>query len=209
MQDVSQYYDGDTMDGKKLAAAFCKFDAANDRDPRKITVDGEEESHETWYARRLTDWVMRLDSDPSEPLLLASRCQHICRWEIPRSNYPEGRAGYLKWREELKKFHADKAEDILRQVGYDEETISQVRELNLKKNLKANPDCQTLEDALCLIFLVHQFDALIMSTEEEKMVQIVQKTWSKMGEKGQAEALKLSFSARGKEIIEKALAAPH
>ncbi|GAA5494773.1 hypothetical protein Rhal01_00937 [Rubritalea halochordaticola] len=209
MKDVSQYYDSLTMDGRKLAAAFCKFDAANDQDPRKITVDGEEQSHETWYARRLTDWVMRLDPDPSESLLLASRCQHICRWQIPRSNYPEGRAGYLKWREELKKFHAEKAEEILREVGYDDETLAQVRELNLKKNLKNNPDCQTLEDSLCLIFLIHQFDALIMSTDEEKMIKIVQKTWAKMSERGQQEALKLSYSSQAKDMIEKALAAPH
>ena len=45
-------------------------------------------------------------------LIFAARAQHIHRWEIPRSDYPEGRAGYLKWRTDLGKLHADTASAI-------------------------------------------------------------------------------------------------
>lgn len=188
-----------------LAEAFCKFDEANMEDPRKVMVDGEELGLEAWYSRRLTEWVMRLEPDASDALKLASRCQHLKRWESPRSAYPEGRVGYLKWREDLKKFHADASEKILREVGYGDDVVGRVRAMNLKENLKENADCQVIEDALCLVFLQYQFDALIADTEGEKMRKIVVKTWGKMSERGRAEALKLEFSDVGREVIEGAL----
>ena len=96
---------------------------------------------------------MRLCPEASEELRLAARCQHICRWEIPRGTYPMTRAGYLKWRADLKKFHAQKAGEILREAGYDETTIRRVQDLNLKKNFPDDPETRVLEDALCLVFL--------------------------------------------------------
>lgn len=44
--------------------------------------------------------VKKLSSpaEPSPALLLAARCQHLNRFATPRASYPEGKAGYLKWR---------------------------------------------------------------------------------------------------------------
>ena len=137
--------------------------------------------------------------------MLASRCQHICRWKVPRSTQPMGRTGYLKWRSGLKVFHAEKSAEILREVGYDDYTIERVQDLNQKKNLKSDPDCQTLEDALCLVFLEHQFDLLIENTEEGKMLRIVQKTWAKMSERGQKTAAQLDFSELAAGVLKRAL----
>ncbi len=188
------------MDDLKIRA-FEKFDVANAEDPNGIEVDGAKLPKELVFAKRLTNSVLALDPEASEALQLASRCQHICRWEVPRSTEPMGRAGYLKWRAGLKKFHATKSAGILRDVGYPEETIQRVQELNLKKDLRSNPDCQTLEDALCLVFLKYQFDALIAGTDREKMIRITQKTWAKMSGQGQEEALKLDYSAEAQAIL--------
>ena len=185
--------------------AFGKFDASNAEDPNTVTVDGQQQPKELVFAKRLTEAVMLLDPDASEPLRLASRCQHICRWQVPRNTQPMGRAGYLKWRAGLKKFHAEKSAAILEVVGYDAETVQRVQELNLKKNLKTDPDCQTLEDALCLVFLGHQFDKLIADTEEEKMLGIVRKTWAKMTPRGQQAAAALNFSEQAQAVLAKAL----
>ena len=185
--------------------AFEKFDAVNAKDPNRVEVDGAMLPKELVFSKRLTESVLALDEEASEALQLASRCQHICRWEVPRSTEPLGRAGYLKWRAGLKKFHAAKSAEILRQVGYPEETIQRVQELHLKKDLSSDPDCQTLEDALCLVFLKYQFDALIAGTEREKMLRITQKTWAKMSAQGQEEALKLSYSAEAKAILAECL----
>lgn len=190
----------------QLTRAFELFDQANAEDPNIITVCGIGRPKELVFAEYLTEEVLALDPDASESLQLASRCQHICRWKIPRSTQPMGRTGYLKWRERLKKFHAETSAKLLREVGYSEQIITQVQELNQKKNLKTDPDCQTLEDALCLVFLNHQFDALIEGNEHQKMIGIVQKTWAKMSPRGQQRAMGISYSPAGLAILKEALA---
>lgn len=183
-------------------SAIRRFDEANARDPN--LENGR--PRELLYAQRLTDWVRRLRPDASETLRLAARCQHLCRWEIPRANYPMTRPGYLKWRSDLKKFHAQRAGEILREVGYDDDTIRRVQDLNLKKNFPADPECRILEDALCLVFLEFQFSDLASKTDDDKMINAVKKSWDKMTEAGRAEALKLNYGTREKELIQKALA---
>jgi DNA-binding FadR family transcriptional regulator len=116
------------------------------------------------------------------------------------------RVGYLQWREGLKKFHAQKAGEILQEVGYSVEMITRVQSLNLKKDFPKDPETRVLEDALCLVFLEHQFADLAAKTAEDKIINAVQKTWKKMTEQARAEALKLSYSEKDKKLIEKALA---
>jgi hypothetical protein len=181
-----------------------RFDDENARDPNLVGIAGTTQPRELFYAQRLTEWVLRLCPNASEALQLAARSQHICRWMIPRNSYPMTRAGYLRWREELKRFHAQKSTEILREAGYPEEMIARVRELNLKKNLGEDPECQVLEDALCLVTLQYQLGDLMDKTDQDKMVAILQKTWKKMSPAAQREALGLSFADRGRELIAKA-----
>jgi len=115
------------------------------------------------------------------------------------------KAGYLRWRGELKKFHAARAGEILREVGYTDDVIARVQALNLKRNFPADADSRVLEDALCLVFLEFQFAALAARTDEDKMVNALRKSWAKMTPKAQAEALKLSFAPKEKALIERAL----
>lgn len=187
---------------QKFEAALRRFDEENARDPN--TENGR--PRELLYAQRLTDWVLRLRPDASETARLAARCQHLCRWEIPRGDYPMIRAGYLKWRSDLKRFHAQRAGEILREVGYDDETIRRVQDLNLKKNFPADPESRLLEDALCLVFLEFQCAGLAAKTTDEKMVNALKKSWEKMTEAARAEALKLNYGEREKALIQKALA---
>jgi hypothetical protein len=154
----------------------------------------------------LTEWVQRLHDEPSEALLLAARAHHIRRWERPRSDYPAGRRGYLRWRTDLHAFHADAAAEILDDAGYDAATIERVRQIVRKHGLARDPEVQALEDGLNLVFLQTQFDALSDRLgDDEKMVEIVRKTWRKMSERGREAALGLRLSARGQAIVEAAL----
>jgi hypothetical protein len=188
-------------DPQKFAAALRRFDEENSRDPN---VENSQ-PRELLYAQRLTDWVLRLAPDASEALRLAARCQHICRWESPRENYPATRAGYLKWRADLKKFHAEKSGGILREAGYDEETIRRVQDLNLKKNFPADAETRVLEDALCLVFLEFQFADLAAKSDDDKMINALQKSWGKMTGAARAEALKLNYGDREKALLHRAL----
>ena len=175
--------------------AIRRFDTANAADPNREVMDGVELPRELLYALRLTDWVLSLQPEASETLRLAARCQHLCRWESPRSNYPLDRAGYLRWRADLKKFHAGKSGAILREIGYGEEMIAHVQALNLKKDLGKDPDCQVLEDALCLVFLQYQLADLAAKTDDAKVINALKKSWAKMSEQGRSEALKLSYGS--------------
>ena len=196
---------GSDKSGRRFSRAIARFDEENRHDPNHVVLKGAAYPQELLYAIRLTDWVVRLHPNASEPLRLAARCQHICRWTIPRSSYEMTRAGYLRWRTDLKQFHARKSEEILREVGYDEETITRVRELNLKKNLGRDPECQVLEDALCLVTLQYQLTDLVAKTEPAKMVEILQKTWKKMSPTAHASALALSYTETERELLSKAL----
>ena len=187
----------------KFDAAIRRFDAENAADPNHESG----RPRELLYAERLTAWVLKLSPNASEPLRLAARCQHIRRWESPRENYPLTRPGYLKWRADLKKFHAETSAAILREVGYDEATIRRVQDLNLKKDFPADAECRVLEDALCLVFLEFQFAALAAKSDDEKMINAVRKSWGKMTDRARAEALKLPYGEREKNLIAKALQA--
>ena len=193
-------------DTRRFEAAIGCFDDANSLDPNLEIVEGIARPRELAYAERLTHWVLKLCPDASEELLLAARCQHICRWMVARSSYLMTRPGYLKWREDLKKFHAEKAGEILRAAGYPEETVAKVQALNLKKNFPQDSDSRVLEDALCLVFLEFQFAELAAKTTDDKMINALQKSWEKMTPAAREHAMKLNFGPKEKSLLERALA---
>jgi hypothetical protein len=192
-------------DDRTFREAIRRFDRANSADPNTVIVDGKPVPYELFYAQHLTEWVERLSPSASPALLLAARCQHICRWMIPRSSYPMTRAGYLKWRTDLKQFHAQKSGQILTESGCSPRLIARVQELNLKKNLGQDPELQILEDALCLVTLQYQLTDLVQKTDPEKMVSILQKTWKKMSSQARDEALRLSYPENQKTLLSRAL----
>lgn len=200
--------DFQASDPRRFDAALRRFDAENGLDPNlEPTPDGPR-PREHIYAHWLTEWVLRLCPEASEPLRLAARCQHLCRWQVPRNSQPMTRAGYLKWRAELKKFHARKAGEILRELGYPETVIARVQSLNLKENLPQDPECQIIEDALCLVFLEHQFADLAAKSSDEKMIGVLRKTWNKMSAKGQMAAQTLTYGRHEQKLLDQALAQP-
>ena len=194
------------MNKNLFSQAIDAFDSANSKDPNFIEVNGFEKPYELIYANWLSEWVMKLNPNASEELQLAAKCQHIKRWEIPRSKYPEGLKGYTKWKKELAEYHAEEASKILKQIGFDETLVERVKSINLKKNLKTDSDVQTIEDALCLVTLQYQIEGFSLKHDDEKMIGIIQKTWAKMSDRAREEALKLSYSERVLLLIKKAIA---
>jgi hypothetical protein len=184
---------------EKFHRAIELFDKQNARDPNR---------KELVYAQRMTQWLEKLHPNASEPLRLAARCQHLRRWEIPRNSFPMDRTGYLKWRKTLYQFHADAAAEILRQVGYDDATISQVQSLLKKEKLKADPEMQTLEDVICLVFLENHFSDFAAEHDQQKIINIIRRTWAKMSPAGQAAARTLKYSSRDLTLIQRALSSP-
>ncbi len=188
----------------RLDQAYAAFDAVNRTDPNTLTWQGEDQPRELFLATKLTEWVLTLEPAASEPLQLASRCQHIGRWQIPRGDYPEGRIGYLTWRKALAHHHADLASTMLRELDYDENTIERVQAILLKRGIKQDADVQVMENALCLVFLQYQFESFRLQNEE-KIVGIIQKSLLKMDEAGRQHALGLEYSPAGRAVINEAL----
>lgn len=188
----------------KLQQAFDLFDAYNKKDPNQFTWEGQSFPQEYFLAIKLYDWVKKLDPQAEEALLLAARCQHIGRWEIPREHYAADREGYLKWRKELALHHAKKARALLLEVGYSEELVNKVEEIILKRKLKVNSAVQTMENALCLVFLAYQYEDFYPK-HRDKIVNILRKSLLKMDAHGHSFALSLSYSEEGAMYIKKAL----
>ena len=189
----------------KLSAAFGQFDAYNQKDPHAFTWEGKSYPQEYFLAIKLYDWVKQLQPDASEELLLASRSQHIGRWEIPRNTYPDGREAYLKWRKDLALHHAEKATVMMEDAGYTPEQIARVRQILLKQKIKVDPDVQTMENALCLVFLQFQYEDFHPKYEADKVINILKKSLLKMDAHGHQFALTLPYSDQGLHYIQEAL----
>ncbi|MCE9600046.1 MAG: DUF4202 domain-containing protein [Spirochaetia bacterium] len=181
----------------RVQAAFEKFDAMNANDPRKITFNGQEIGTELLYAWRMSERLNLFAPGASIAVQLAARSQHICRWQKPRETYPEGRTGYLRWRTDLGKMHAEIAATVLAECGFDSVTSENVGSLLRKMGLKTNPETQLLEDVICLVFIEHYLSDFMKkhSGEPDKIADIVTKTLRKMSPQAIEAAPKLDLSS--------------
>jgi len=196
-----------TVSQDRLARAVAAIDAANAGDPATIVIDGVERPKEQAHAEMMTAWVQRLDPAADDAQLLAARAHHLRRWVVPRDDYPDGRAGYLRWRTAQKKRHADDVARILTAEDYDEATIARVQAIVRKEGLgHGDPAVQVHEDALCLVFLQTQYDDLIERLGHARSVEVVAKTLAKMSDRGRDVALGLPLSDAGAAVVQEALA---
>jgi hypothetical protein len=167
-------------DAARFARAIAAIDAANADDPNSIEVRGAARPKELAHAELMTEWVQRLDPAADEAQLLAARAHHLRRWSLPRTDYPDGRAGYLRWRTALRKQHAAEVAELLADVGYDAGTVERVRAIVNKEGLGRDPVVQTHEDALCLVFLETQLAGTVDRLGDDKMLDVIRKTAAKM-----------------------------
>lgn len=193
------------MKPTRFETAIALIDKKNSEDVNTYSVSGIEYPKELLYSQRMTRKLLQFNPNASKALQIAARAQHICRWKIARNEYPMDRVGYLKWRETLKKMHADLTVDILKQVGFDDQFTDRVKAIILKKLIKKNEESQTLEDTICLVFLDYYFEEFAEKHNDEKVIDILKKTWVKMSDKGHAEALKLPFSDKSLALVKQAI----
>ncbi|MDT0686497.1 DUF4202 domain-containing protein [Autumnicola psychrophila] len=193
----------------KFDEAIERIDKKNSKDPHKEVYKGETYPKELLYSERMTKQLLEFEPEASEELQIAARAQHICRWQTPRDEYPMNRVGYLNWRNDLKKKHAAITGEILEEVGYNQDFINRVAFLIQKKKIKKDEETQTLEDVICLVFLQYylaDFEAKLKDdSKDDKMVDIIKKTWAKMSTKGHEAALKLALPDETAALVTRAL----
>ncbi len=190
---------------ERFREAVARFDRANAEDPNVETADCASHPKELLYAQRMSDALERFAPEASEIVRLAVRCQHIRRWTVPRDSYPEGRDGYRRWRTDLGRFHAETAGEILRGIGYDDDTVERIQALLRKERLKADSEVQLLEDVACLVFLSHYLVRFAARHDDEKVVGILRKTWRKMSDQGRAAALDLDLAPELRALVARAI----
>jgi len=179
-------------DQELFARAVALIDAANAEDPNQESTDGKSWPKELLYSQRMSEMLQRYAPEADDAQKLAIRSQHVQRWKSPRSDYPDGRQGYLQWRTGLYKFHAETAGALLAEAGYDDDVIDRVKQAVGKRALKVNKDTQLLEDVTDLVFIEHYMLAFAQKHpeyDEDKWLDIIRKTWKKMSERAQQFAL--------------------
>lgn len=192
---------------ERFAKVIAMFDDYNQKDPHLETWQGQQIPKELLYAQRMSERLKSFMPDAPEYLVLAARCQHIGRWEIPRNTYAMDRKGYLQWRNQLKVHHGNIADRIMRSYGYDEETIQKVKSVLVKEQLfHHRPDTQALEDVICLVFIEFYLEEFATKHDDEKLVEILRKTLRKMSAKAIEAAGKIPVSERVAALIGQAVA---
>ncbi|WP_419926696.1 DUF4202 domain-containing protein [Candidatus Poriferisocius sp.] len=190
-----------TAASERLSAALAAIDAANADDPHTIVVDGAARPKELAHAELMTEWVQRLDPDADDAQLVAARAHHLRRWALARSDYPEGRAGYLRWRAAQARRHAAEVADIVTAAGYDDDFAADVSAIVAKQGLGTDPRVQTHEDALCLVFLQTQFDDLADKLGDDRMAEVLAKTLVKMSPVARRIAQDLDLGDRAAALL--------
>lgn len=191
------------MTQEQYQAAIASFDKANSEDPNNEVFEDKEYPKELLYARRMTEMQERFAPEASEAVKLACRAQHIQRWKSPRSDYPMDKKGYMLWRTNLYKLHAETAGSLMQEVGYDDEIIARVKAIIGKKDLKTNPETQMMEDIVGLVFIEYYMLGFAQQKpdyDEAKWMLIIKKTWDKMSESAH------QFALAGKIKLPEALA---
>lgn len=193
----------------RLRAALAAIDDANVADPTIVTVRGSRGPKEIVHANLVTEWVLRLKPEADEALLLAARGHHFRRWTVPRTSYPAGRSGYLRWRKDLRAQHARELGLLLTDAGYDDETIGRVQALVRKDGLARaadHDDVQVLEDALCLVFLETQLVDIAARLDPATLPGVITKTARKMSPAGIALIAEVPLGAGSRRILDAAFA---
>lgn len=194
------------MVSQRYATAVSVIDFANSEDPNLIWSRGERLPLAMVHGQLAAEWIPRLVEDPDEALLLAARAHHLRRWELPRGAYPEGRAGYLRWRRDQKERHATDVAEILLTVGYDEATIHRVQTLIRRQRIDVESGTQWIEDAACLVFLETQLADFSEQIDRERLMSVIQKTAAKMSEGALALVPEVPMSEEARQILTDALA---
>lgn len=194
-------------DAGPLDAAIAAIDRINSQDPTLIVVAGSPQPKELEHARRMTHWLRRLVPEPTPAQEIAARAHHLRRWASPRDAFPEGRAGYLRWRAAARRRHVAEVSELLEGQGFDPAMIAEVARIMAKEGRTSHADVQAHEDALCLTFCELQLEEMIDRLGRDHTVSVVRKTLAKMSPAARAMAADVPMSDAARLVIDEAAAA--
>lgn len=163
-----------------FAAAIIAIDMANAADPTSVVVRGSTHPLALVHGQLAAEWVARLHPEADETWLLAARAHHLRRWEVPRSDYAAGKAGYLKWKRDQRVRHAADVGSLLAEVQYEADEIERVQALVRRDHLATDAGSQAVEDAACLVFIETQLADIATKLDHNHLIDVIRKTAKKM-----------------------------
>ncbi|MCE9621502.1 MAG: DUF4202 domain-containing protein [Actinomycetia bacterium] len=163
-----------------LQAAYEAIDAVNAADPNVLEWHGQSVPRALLQGQRATTWLPRVADMPSSALSIAARAHHLARWQIARASYPDGRAGYLRWRKASKAASAELLVTTLAPLGVATAALNRAVDLIQRVGLGADPEAQAVEDVACLVFLETDYVALLQRLGGDATAGAVRKTLKKM-----------------------------
>lgn len=185
-----------------FAAAVAAIDAANSADPGVVDVrSAGPRPLAQVHGELAAEWVSVLLPDADELVLLAARAHHLRRWELPRSQYAAGRAGYLQWKRDQRKRHADDVGALLAEVGYGPSEIERVQAMVLRQGEGG----QLVEDAACLVFIETQLAAVATQLDHGHLLDVIRKTAKKMSVAGLAAVASMPLGEVEQSLLQEAL----
>ena len=190
----------------RLQALLTAIDDCNRQDPNLEAVTGQPLPKAFLYGQRMSACLTDFAPKASEALQIAARAQHIERWKIARASYPKNRVGYLQWRRDLGRFHAQRTCELMKPLGYEQDVQDRVTKLLTKRGIKQDPEVQTLEDVICLVFVQFYLLDFAATQETDKLLDIIAKTWAKMSPRGRQCLLTLKIDPVLESTLKKALA---
>ena len=188
-----------------FAAAVAAIDAANSADPGVVDVRGAgPRPLAQVHGELAAEWVGVLAPDASvdvELVSLAARAHHLRRWELPRSQYAAGRSGYLQWKRDQRKRHADDVGALLAEVGYGADEIAAVQAMVLRQGEGG----QLVEDAACLVFIETQLAAVATQLDHDHLLDVIRKTAKKMSPAALAAVGQMPLGEVEQSLLQEAL----
>jgi hypothetical protein len=191
---------------ERYATATQAIDAANALDPTRVSVRGVSLPLALAHGQYAAEWVAELDPTADELVLLAARAHHLRRWELPRSDYEPGRAGYLRWKRDQRQRHARDVADLLTPLGYEADEVALVQAWVRRDHLATDPGSQLVEDAACLVFIETQLADVAGKLEHDHLVDVIRKTAKKMSPAALAAVSRIPLGASEQALLAAALA---
>lgn len=190
---------------QRTASAIAAIDAANAGDPSVVTVRGADHPLAQIHGVLAHEWVLHLHPDADDTWLLAARAHHLRRWELPRSGYDPGKAGYLRWKRDQRQRHARDVAILLAPLGFDDAAIERVQALVRRDNLAVDAGSQAIEDAACLAFVETQLADVATKLDRAHLIDVLRKTARKMTPAGAASIALIPLAEAEQQLLADAL----
>lgn len=191
----------------EVQRAIEAIDDANSADPNRLNFEGVEQPLALLQGRLASKWLARLEPNAGAAVEIGVRAHHLRRWTVERESYPDGRAGYHRWKRAAKEVHAIALGEVTKDCGLDRFVLERAQDLVRRVGLGVDAETQLVEDCACLVFLETQFEPLIEKIGEEKVVDAVAKTLKKMSPAAIGLAGEAVGGQAGRAVLAKAVSA--